>query len=325
MSSNFSLRDLIQQLSSEFHTNVLLVFYSLFRTHSPPSSRGPFSLPWDLTHPDPSPVWASAVALLSALTLTLTPRPSFRERLEAALVVLGPSILQALAPPSSETNGRPRMSVSSVRAALHSAQLLSGLSKPGVSLTPLLGARVVRSIDRAAIQLLHFISHQGAPSRKGVSFASESREDRALAKVEPRLPTESSTKGWYGVTAASAREQSPAKAGEPESGSQTPHLTAPQTLALTSSSATAHQNGHGNGQSGISGANGAFLMRAGASAYTEGLASDVYGLGEALALYVALRVGETMDQLQRHVTGGAPLPELPTSETLHALQVGVAF
>jgi hypothetical protein len=215
------------------------------------------------------------------------------------------------------------MSASSVRAALHSAQLLTGLSKPGASLTPLLGARVVHLIDRAAIQLLHFIAHQGAPAKKGVSFALESREDRALAKAEPKLPTESSTKGWYGVTAASAREQSLTKAGQLETGSQTPQLTAPQTLALTSAtlSATAHQNG----QSGISGANGASLMRTGTSAYTEGLASDVYRLGEALARYVALRVGETMDQIQRHVTGGPPPPELPTSETLHALQVGFPF
>lgn len=216
------------------------------------------------------------------------------------------------------------MSVSSVRAALHSAQLLTGLSKPGASLTPLLGARVVHLIDRAAIQLLRFISHQGASAKKGVSFALESREDRALAKAEPRLPTESSTKGWYGVIAASAREQSPAKAGQSETGSQTPQLTAPQTLALTSAtpSATAHQNGH---QSGISGADGASLMRAGASAYTKGLAGDVYRLGEALARYVALRVGEAMDQIQTHVAGGPPPPELPTSETLHALQVGCPF
>lgn len=174
------------------------------------------------------------------------------------------------------------------------------------------------AIDRAAIQTLHFAAQEGLwggkPKKagRGIGCVLETREEKALARAEPRIPAESAAgaqiplesapRGWFGVASAWAKEESSKRS------------TQTQDRSMTSQPPSQNEPG-------ISRDQGAYPMRAGPSAYTEALASDVYLLGEALARYTAVRVGEALREAGRHVAGGPPPPELPTSESLHALQV----
>ncbi|GAQ90187.1 nuclear pore complex protein Nup188 [Klebsormidium nitens] len=280
---------------------------SLGQAHPPPSPHGPFSLTWDQTPLNPDQTWGSVTALLAALPISVPRRYHVEEKLEAAVAALGPSLLQSLTPPIADPSVRPRMSISSVRAALHSAQLLARLHQPGATLAAVLGPRFVSAIDRATSQTLHFVAQEGLcggnpkKGRAHVGCIVETREERALARTEPDIPAESALRGWFGVVSAWAKEESSKRSMQTQERSMT---SQPSSVNV----------------SGISREQGAYAMRAGPSAYTEALADDVYLLGEVLARYTAVRIGEALSGAGRHVSGGSPPPELPTSETLHALQ-----